>query len=294
MKDQDRIAVIGGDMRQVYAAEHMACAGCAVCAWGLCDTPRGVEVCETPQDALQGATTVLLPLPLTKDRLQIHGTALTFSALFACLSPGAVIYCGMPPEDFIREAEQRDIRVTDYSCDEVFMIRNALPTAEGALAIAMNALSRTLYGSRALVIGYGRIGKLLSDLLVKLGACVTVAARKESDRAVASLHGCHWIPITRKTTEDDFKLPDTELAYHVIFNTAPARLLDGSVLRRLHAETVLIDLASAPGGIDYDEAAHLGLKTIIAQSLPGKVAPITAGEILADCLLTGREEGSPS
>ena len=174
------------------------------------------------------------------------------------------------------------------------MIRNALPTAEGALAIAMTALSRTLFGSHALVIGYGRIGKLLSDLLVKMGAHVTVAARKESDLAVASLHGCHAIPITHVSGTGEFVLPDMDMSCHVIFNTAPAKLLDERVLRQMHPDTVLIDLASAPGGIDYDAAARLGIKTIIAQSLPGKVAPITAGEILAECLLTGREEGKPT
>ena len=68
----------------------------------------------------------------------------------------------------------------------------------------------------------------------------------------------------------------------MLFNTVPVRLIDEDVLRSLPQDIVLIDLASAPGGIDYDAANRLGRKTVVALSLPGKVAPITAGEIVGD------------
>ena len=134
-----------------------------------------------------------------------------------------------------------------------------------------------------LVVGYGRIGKLLADLLHLMGANVTVAARKETDLALARMHGCQTNLIREK---NDRSVLSLSTQYHVILNTVPVCLFDEDTLRTMEAETVLIDLASAPGGIDYDAANRLGLKTIVALSLPGQVAPITAGEIIGDLILS--------
>ena len=194
----------------------------------------------------------------------------------------------MPGASFTEEVLRRDCHIIDYTKDEIFQLRNALPTAEGALTIAMSELRRTLRGSQALVIGYGRIGKLLADLLRNMGASVTVAARKNTDRTLAQLHGCQSIPIHEAPTKNALILPQV---YHVIFNTVPVKLIDEAILQKIPEETVLIDLASAPGGIDYDAANRLGRKTVLALSLPGKVAPITAGEILGDLIVSDLEKG---
>lgn len=290
MNSKREIAVIGGDARMVSAAEHLAHSGWTVKVWGLSSSPHDAMICDTPEEALQNVSFLLLPIPMTRDHLQISGTDLTLLSLGALLREGMTVFCGMPDEDFAELAQQRGAAVVDYSRDEVFMIRNALPTAEGAVAIAMNELRRTLYASRALVIGYGRIGKLLADLLVRLGADVTVAARKSTDRATAELHGCQSLPISRQNG-DEYILSVPTRSYHVIFNTVPVPLMDDHILRTLDGDTVLIDLASAPGGIDYDAANRRGLKTVVALSLPGKVAPITAGEIIGDYILTYQKGG---
>lgn len=293
MKNTLRIAVLGGDARQAYAAEWLSSNGCTVSVWGLSEEVEGVEVCDEAEAAVSGATLLLLPIPLSRDRLQLNRTSLSLSSLMSWLHPGMSVFCGMPPAEWVCEAERKGITVIDYSRDEIFMLRNALPTAEGAVAIAMNELRRTLYGSRVMVIGYGRIGKLLSALLLRMGAHVTVSARKSLDLASAELQGCRAWRLTPKTDGEGFFLPVPSEQYHVLFNTVPSPVIGEDVLAALRRDTVLIDLASAPGGIDYEAASRLGLRTVVALSLPGKVAPMTAGEIIADCVLRyGREEGN--
>ena len=218
----------------------------------------------------------------------ITGTNVSLSAFLSSLGEGISIYGGMPDTSFAEEVLRRQCHIFDYTKDEIFQLRNALPTAEGAIAIAMSESRRTLRGSQTLVIGYGRIGKLLADLLRNMGASVTIAARKSTDRALAQLHGCQTIPIYEDSSGSKLLLSQR---YHIIFNTVPVLLIDEKLLPKIPDDTILIDLASAPGGIDYDAANRLGKKTVVALSLPGKVAPITAGEIIGDLILTDLEKG---
>ena len=277
------IAVIGGDARQVFAADYLSQNNIYVTTYGLSSSSQHAIPCKTYQDAVAGAQLILLPLPLSRDHMQITGTDISLSLFLSCLKEGTTIFCGFPDSIISDRIKERACIVIDYALDDVFMIRNALPTAEGAVGLAMSALRRTISGSQMLVVGYGRIGKLLADLLHLMGANVTVAARKETDLALARMHGCQTNLIREK---NDRSVLSLSTQYHVILNTVPVCLFDEDTLRTMEAETVLIDLASAPGGIDYDAANRLGLKTIVALSLPGQVAPITAGEIIGDLILS--------
>ena len=149
-------------------------------------------------------------------------------------------------------------------------------TAEGAVQMAMEELPVTVHGARCLVTGYGRIGKALSRLLWVMGAQVTVAARRFAEQSLARTQGCAVIDIASLPDAGDFD---------VIFNTVPAMLFDRQLLRRLEKNTLLIDLASRPGGVDFNAAAELQIKTVWALSLPGRVAPKTAGGIIKDTIL---------
>lgn len=288
MNNGTRIAVIGGDRRQIYAADYLSQAGYKVNTYGLCDLPQYATPCETYTEALENIHIILLPLPVTRDHLQINGTDLSLSSFLSHLTSQTTVFAGMPDKKLIDDMKTRGANVIDYAENEVFKIQNALPTAEGAVAIAMGELRRTLSGSRALIIGYGRIGKLLGDLLKNMGCDVSIAARKDTDLTLARLHGCHSIRIQ---TEKGSSVLDIPSQFHVIFNTAPVRLIGESVLRKLSQDTVLIDLASAPGGIDYDAANRLGIKTVVALSLPGKLTPITAGEIIGELVSASIEGG---
>lgn len=153
---------------------------------------------------------------------------------------------------------------------------NAVPTVEGAIQIAMEELSVTLHGARALVVGYGRLGKLLAHRLAGLGARVSVAARRYADLA--------WIEAFGYGVEHTGQLKGWLCGYDLIINTVPARVLDEDALADLRPGCLVVDLASRPGGVDFDAAARLGIRAIWALSLPGKVAPVTAGRSIKNVI----------
>ena len=165
---------------------------------------------------------------------------------------------------------------------EELAIANSVPAAEGAIQLAMEELPITISGARCLITGYGRVGQALARLLVALGANVTVAARKFSDLARAQTLGCETLEIQHLENAGDFD---------VIFNTVPVLLFSRDILQRMDRSTLLIDLASKPGGVDFTAAAELQLKTIWALSLPGRVAPKSAGFIIKNAILNMLKEG---
>ena len=148
---------------------------------------------------------------------------------------------------------------------------NAIPTAEGAVEIAMRELDSSLRDARVLITGFGRVAKVLAHVLKGLGCDVTVSCRRKSESAWCRVYGYGFVPLE--------SLKDKVNDYDVIFNTVPATVFTKEVL--CNTKAVIIDLASAPGGVDTDAASELGIKVIRALSLPGKVAPRSAGGIIA-------------
>ena len=148
----------------------------------------------------------------------------------------------------------------DYYKNEELLIENAIPTAEGALAIAMEELPITIFGSKVLVTGYGRVAKTAAKTFSALGASVTVAARKYSDLAWAGFDGCK--------TEHISNLSSAVKGKDIIINSVPSVIFDKSVLK--NTKGLIIDLASKPGGVDFEAAKELGSRVVWALSLPGK------------------------
>jgi dipicolinate synthase subunit A len=136
----------------------------------------------------------------------------------------------------------------------------------------MGNMPITLHGCRALVIGYGRIGKLLCKSLSALGAIVTASARNDSDFSWMNAHGT----APARTLELDGMLH----RYDVIFNTVPHQTLSAARLPEVKPSCFILDLASAPGGCDFEAAERLGLNCIWALGLPGKCAPESAARIM--------------
>ena len=156
------------------------------------------------------------------------------------------------------------------------MVMNALITAEGAIEIALQNSGKTLFGSEILVTGYGRISKCLLKLLNGFGAKVTVTARRFDDLSWAEIMGAKPIHINKSAK----KLGD----FDIVFNTVPAAIFSEEMLSEFKNECLFIDLASKSGIDDLELARKMGIKAIWALSLPGKAAPITAGEIIADTI----------
>lgn len=164
----------------------------------------------------------------------------------------------------------KSLQLSGSTAAAVCPIANTLPTAEGAIQIALEELPITLQGCRTLVLGYGRLGRTLAPRLTALGAKVSVAARKWSDLA--------WIEAAGCTAEHSGELRGWLCAFDLIINTIPSRLLGEEALAELKPGCLVIDLASKPGGVDWEAARRLGVRTVWALSLPGKVAPVTAGK----------------
>lgn len=164
------------------------------------------------------------------------------------------------------------VRWADYAECEEFEILNAVPTAEGAIQIAMEEFPFTLHGAKVSITGFGKVARALSMRLKALGAECTIVARSPSQRAEAESLGF--------TAVDFPHLPHVAKESRILFNTVPAQVFDKTVLSELSPHQGVIDLASKPGGVDLEAAKMLGVNVIWALGLPGKVAPESAGEII--------------
>lgn len=293
-----KLAVLGGDMRQIALAEGLFENGYEIGLWGVGSDYEGKSVealmKDTWQEAIREADAVILPLPVSSDGIRLNcplsgdDNRLRLTVLFDHIGGRIPVYGGKCSQMVRSAAEGRGVHLIDYFNCEDLQIRNAVPTAEGAIAIAMNELPITIDGCRAAVIGYGRVGKELADRLKALGAEVGVAARKQSDLAWIRNRG--MLPLPMGNGGEDTAPEELAEGYDVIFNTVPVWLFDEALVKKLPKGLLFIDLASAPGGIDVRAAKEHGLHVIWALSLPGKCAPYSAGRAIADTLLGLLEE----
>lgn len=276
------ISILGGDLRQVYLARLLQADGWDAVTWGL---EQGGGPSAVPLDQALERKVLLLPMPIERDgllHLPLTETELETERLWPRLRYDQLLLGGLAGTLRQRLMLEYGLTLLDYYAREETQVANAVPTAEGALQLAMESTDRTLHDSRCLIIGYGRIGRLLADRLLALGAEVTVSARKYGDLAWIEAWGCHSLRTGALTGQLD--------RFDLIFNTAPALILDGPRLREIRKDCVIIDLASAPGGVDQEEARRLSRKVIPAPGLPGKAAPRTAAAAIRDSVYHILEE----
>ncbi|MBO5358126.1 MAG: NAD-binding protein [Clostridia bacterium] len=253
-----RVLIIGGDNRLRVAKKQLDKENFLVDTLGLYPDDNGI---------IEIADIILLPVPTTKDGQTV------FSPL-----TNRKIYL----DEINRRVNNQLILCCNYKFDgknyidynqlDSFALLNAVPTAEGAIALAINETDFTLWESKILVIGYGRVGKIVADRLKALGARVTVSARKPKDFATLSALGFKYI-----NTET---LCDIYLDYDIIFNTVDVTVLSESALQNCPAD-LIIDLSSK-GGFNLNFAKALGIKAFKPGGIPGVCAPKTAGKILAE------------
>ena len=281
MEKKNKIAVLGGDRRQISLARYLKRNGADVYTYGLMVKPDStLQVCDDLACAVKGAAAVILPLPALDASLVLKTDGekkITLSDICDCASPDTLFLGGMWKPAAKEELARRALAWVDYYEGEELQKINAIPTAEGALAVAISERERTIAGSRSLVIGYGRIGKVLARYLAVLGSKVTVAARRKPHFEMIRMSG--YTPAL--TGNLNAELAEADL----IFNTVPVPLLGKTELARVKEKAVLIELASAPYGIDFDAAEALGKKAVLAASLPGRMFPETAGETLGLMIL---------
>ena len=268
------IWVIGGDGRQAALAGLLREKGYEV-------HTRALGEADEDLSALGAAHCVLLPLPAEGERGMVNAPLseekLPLAAVVSAMEPGQLLCAGMVGVELERLAAERGVTLRDYFAREELARLNAIPTAEGAIRIAMETLPITLHGARVLVIGMGRIGQELVPRLRGLGAKVTVAARRHEQRARARAMGAEDVSLA-------------ELARHIggfdlVVSTVPAPAVGREDLTRMRGDALVIDLASRPGGVDFAAAEALGVRAIHALALPGKEAPLSAAGYIADTVL---------
>jgi len=286
-KGRYRLLFVGGDSRQLRAANRTAENGVQVNALGFSELTAGiVSRIDDINDRNFDYTAVVLPLPYTTDGVNINSPEfkkkLPVSDVFQKLPVDCCVLAGKCDTNLRKLAEGKGITLIDYFDREELQILNAIPTAEGAIQIAMQETPFTLHSSECLIIGNGRIGKILAKMLSGIGARVTVAARKERDRAQIFSYG-------QKAINTD-RLYEEIGRFDIIFNTVPTLILDSDMLAKTNRNAVIVDLASKPGGVDFEAARKMGIKVIWALSLPGKVAPDTAGDIIGKTIINILDE----
>lgn len=284
-----RVAMLGGDRRHREAARWLAAAGMDVCSFGLPETGgTGIDGCESAAAALDGAHVVVAPV----QGIDANGVVYTEPGVAPVelsgsdlrkLAPGALFFSGVAAPEWRERCEDAGVELIEYREWDEFALLNAVPTAEGAIALALTEMEVTLHGSTAIVLGFGRTAQPLAQRLQALGAGTVIAARSSADRARAFAAGHIAVPLTA--------LPAVLPQANLVCNTVPALVLTEAELSCCRKDTFILDLASAPGGVDYQAAQRLGLNAKLAPGLPGRMAPVSAGGYVAELVaqfLSGR------
>jgi len=272
------VAMAGGDARELILARSLADCGAIVKSLGLPLHGANIIGCGSLEECLTGANALVLPVPGVTENMRLHGAYLEnppeiTGSVLALLPEQAPVLVGVAREPLRRLVRQAGLRLGELMQMDEVAILNSIPSAEGAVQMAMEKLPVTIHGCRCVVLGFGRTAQTLAQLLHAMHAHTTVAARDPVQLAKAEAMGLSAVHFSEWTACSP--PPD------VLFNTVPAPVITESILQQLTPATLIIDLASAPGGTDFVAAARLGFDALLAPGLPGKVAPRTAGLLLA-------------
>ncbi|MDY0408869.1 dipicolinate synthase subunit DpsA [Virgibacillus soli] len=284
MLENKRIAVIGGDTRYIEVMNRLIEAGLIVQVAGFKNyrfTSDKVQSKKLKQIDFSIQDAILLPVSGANEKGKVElapyadEELYVSRELFAQTKEDCLIYTGIAG-NYLQEAAKDHKLIRLFHRDDMAIL-NAIPTAEGTLELAMHHTNYTIHRSHVLVLGFGRVGFTVARLFAAVGAYVTVCVRSSTDAARITEMGMK--PIYYKELEHYLT------KQQIIINTVPARILNKKALEQMDSTSLMIDLASSPGGVDFKEASKLGIHSIHALGLPGKVAPKTAGNIIADVLL---------
>jgi dipicolinate synthase subunit A len=277
-----KIAVLGGDARERFVVERLAALGAQLQIVGLPVAENaGVKLFQHIEEALKDVDAIVLSVqginnegclycPLAQEAPELTEQHLSMVA------KDVPVFVGVAKPRLKAMTASVGLKLIEVMEIDEVAILNAIPSAEGALQIAMEKMPITLHGSSAFVIGFGRVGVTLARMLGALGARTTVVARSPAQLARVYEMGLRPLPFSG--------LSDLINEADVVFNTVPSLVLDDYILGIVKKSALIIDLASAPGGTDFAAAKIRGIEAMLAPGLPGKVAPQTAGEILARVL----------
>ena len=277
-----KIAVIGGDLRAAKLAKMLAQEGNDIYTFGLeqSEDVREVEnliICDSIKKTIQNVEIVIGPIPFSSNNTTINApfceNKITIRELMHAINAKILIAGGILPEVY-ELANDEYIEIIDIMKREELAVLNTIATAEGTIQVAIENTNKILHGSEVLILGFGRIGKVLARKLAGLAVKVTCAARKDEDLA--------WIQAYGHKATNINNIGENLSQFDVIINTVPHMILTEEKLKYVKNDCLLIDLASNPGGIDKKAVKEQKLKFVWALSLPGKVAPTTSAEFIKE------------
>lgn len=219
---------------------------------------------------------------LYPDCQKIYVMSLLFevkSELALQLENDSYLFCNTLSSEVAKIIEDKNITHINMLNDETFLFKNAYVTAEGALSYIIMNTPTTLHNMPILVMGYGRVGKSVVKMLRDNYASVSVATDDPNEAAQASICAVK-VYSTDEITE---KLND----YAAIVNTIPKLLLKGERIELVSKDCFILDLASKPGGVDFDYAKSIGINCMHALGVPGKIAPKTAAFYIKTVVMKG-------
>lgn len=270
------IGIIGGDLRIIRLAEILTKENYLVYIYGLEKynfIDKNIIKCSSIKEVCNNCENIVSGVPFSKDSILLNtpfsNEKITINELIKQIKNKTLIAGGISKNNE-EKAFKENIKIIDLLKIEELTVLNVIPTVEGAIKVAIEQTEFTLNGSKCLILGFGRIGKLLAKSLKSLGTQVYCVARKESDLAWIKAYGYNGINLKNLDKELNNK-------YDIIFNTIPNVVLDIEKLRKIRDNnTLIIELASKPGGVDYEAVEQLKIRVVNAPGLPGKVAPLTS------------------
>lgn len=275
-------SIIGGDTRFRYLAEFIAAQGNTTIAAGfdtLSDIPEGI-IRTDAVTAASMADIIILPLPATIDGKTINAPfsdkRLEINDELIEAMKYSRIYAGLTKKLYTQQPSFNELKIYDYSVRECFLIKNAQATAEAVVMLAIEKIPVVLRESRVLVTGCGRIGKFAADFFHRFGAYVCGASQSAENAAIIASMGVDTICYD--------KLCECMNGFDLVINTADAPVLTETLISAMRRDACIIDVASAPGGTDFEAAERLGIKAVNELGLPGRYSPATAAKIIFETI----------
>ena len=278
------VAFIGGDARQIEVIKKCSELDATISLIGfnqLQSEFSGTVKTNMSAEVLKNIDALILPIVGTSDDGVVESifsdqTITLKKEDLELLPKNSVIYTGMAKsylKNLVAECNLTLVQLLDR--DDV-AIYNSIPTIEGAIMLAIQNTDTTIHGSNVVILGLGRVGMTLARAMHALGAHVRVGARKPEH--LARIYEMGLVPFHMNELKNHVDDCD------VLFNTIPAPLVTAQVIAQMPYHALIIDLASKPGGTDFRFSEKRGVKALLAPSLPGIVAPKTAGRIIANVM----------
>lgn len=277
----NKISIIGGDLRTVKLVNMLIEEGVEVFSYALENADEINEINKEKElkKTVDKSKIILGPIPFSSNGNHINTPFSSQKILVTELLDsivGKTLIGGQFKQEIYELAQERNIKLIDISKREDLSVLNAVSTAEGTIKIAIEETPKNLHGSDILILGFGRTGKVLANMLKGLGARISCEARKNSDLAWIKAYGYEPIPLSN--------LKDNLHRYDIIINTIPYIVLDRTNLEQVKRDALIIDLASNPGGVDKEAIKEQKIKFIWALSLAGKISPVTSAEFIKQTL----------